>query len=110
MPFSWSWGIFNWRGAQASGTTQRLGFGNFNVLQFTLVDANGNILKVSESNATMIDPETRYQHQMKDEYNLFRSLQFSGSSFGIVTEFHYRIFSGPELLPLYVLVLSLIHI
>ena len=36
-------------GAQASGTTQRFGFGNFNVLQFTMVDANGNIIKASDT-------------------------------------------------------------
>ena len=35
-------------GAQASGTTQRFGFGNFNVLQFTMVDAAGNIVKVKQ--------------------------------------------------------------
>ena len=91
-------------GAQASGTTQRLGFGNFNVLQFTMVDGNGNIIKVSESNLTTINPETGVEQTSKDEHNLFRSLQFSGSSFGVVTEFHYRIFPGPELLPAYALV------
>ena len=91
-------------GAQASGTTQRFGFGNFNVLQFTMVDSNGNIIKVSESNLTTIDTKTGYQQQIEDKHKLFRSLQFSGSSFGIVTEFHYRIFSGPELLPAYALI------
>ena len=30
---------------------------------------------------------------------MFESLQLAGSSFGIVTEFHYRIFPEPEVLP-----------
>ena len=91
-------------GFQASGTTQRLGFGSFNVLQYTLVNAEGDILKVSESNLTVIDSKTGYQRHIKDSYNLFRSLQFAGPSFGIVTEFHYRLFDGPEVLPVFALV------
>ena len=67
--------------AQASGTSQRLGFGNFNVLQFTMVDANGNIMKVSEGNITKINPYSGSQVQLYDEHNLFRSLQIAGSSF-----------------------------
>ena len=35
---------------------------------------------------------------------LFRSLQLAGSSFGIVTEFHYGLFEGPEVLPVYAFV------
>ena len=35
---------------------------------------------------------------------LFRSLQLAGSSFGIVTEFHYRIFNGAEVQPVFVVV------
>ena len=90
--------------AQASGTSQRLGFGNFNVLQFTMVDSNGNILEVSEGNVTKINPYSGSQIQLRDDYNLFRSLQYAGSSFGVVTEFHYRIFKGPELLPAFAVV------
>ena len=86
-------------GSNIVGTTQRLGTGAFNVLQFTMVDAEGNVIKASESNVTVVDPENGNQQQIKDSHNLFRSLQFAGSSFGIVTEFHYRIFDGPELLP-----------
>ena len=91
-------------GMQALGTTQRLGSGSFNVLQYTVVDAEGNILKVSESNVTVIDPESGHQQQMADSNSLYRSLQFVGSSFGIVTEFHYRIFDGPEMLSISALV------
>ena len=69
-----------------------------------MVDANGNIVKVSESNLTLTDSQTGYRLHNNDEHNLFRSLQFAGSSFGIVTEFHYRIFSGAELLPIFALV------
>jgi len=91
-------------GFHASGTTQRLGYGAFNVLQYTMVNSEGNIMKVSETNITILDSKTGYQQHIIDSHNLFRSLQFAGSSFGIVTEFHYRIFDGPELLPVFALV------
>ena len=91
-------------GFQASGTTQRLGFGSFNVLQYTMVNADGDIMKISETNITVIDPYTGYQRYINDHHNLFRSLQFAGPSYGITTEFHYRIFDGPELLPIFALV------
>ena len=58
-------------GAQASGTTQRFGFGNFNVLQFTMVDATGNIVKISNGNLTLIDGQTGSQRKLEDHYNLF---------------------------------------
>ena len=38
------------------------------------------------------------------DYGLFNSLQLAGSSFGIVTEFHYRIYKGPETKPVFVVV------
>ena len=91
-------------GFQASGTTQRLGFGSFNVLEYTMVNAEGNIMKVSEANITLIDSRTGYRQYLEDQHNLFRSLQFAGSSFGITTEFHYRIFDGPELLPAFAVI------
>ena len=91
-------------GFQASGTTQRLGFGSFNVLQYTMVNADGNIMKISENNITLVDSDRGHQHYLKDSHQLFRSLQYAGSSYGITTEFHYRIFDGPELLPVFALV------
>ena len=91
-------------GFQATGTTQRLGFGSFNVLQYTMVNADGNIMKISENNITVIEPETGHQRYLEDSHNLFRSLQFAGASYGVTTEFHYRIFKEPELLPVFAIV------
>ena len=48
--------------------------------------------------------QTRQYSKWSDDYGLFNSLQLAGSSFGVVTEFHYRIFNGPELLPVFALV------
>ena len=45
---------------------------------------------------TQIDLYTGYKRHIHDDHNLFKSLQLAGSSFGIVTEFHYRIFPEPE--------------
>ena len=53
---------------------------------------------------TQFNPDTGQYYKWFDDQGLFSSLQLSGSSFGIVTEFHYRIFNGPELLPVFVLV------
>ena len=91
-------------GFQATGTTQRLGFGSFNVLQYTMVNADGDIMKISENNITVIEPETGYQRYIEDKHNLFRSLQYAGASYGITTEFHYRIFKQPETLPVFAIV------
>ena len=91
-------------GFQASGTGQRFGYGAFNVLQYTMVNADGDIMKISGNNITVIEPETGYQRYVEDKHNLFKSLHFAGASYGITTEFHYRIFKGPELLPVFAIV------
>ena len=75
------------------GITQRYGTGAMNVLQFTMVDAKGRIIIASENNITSLNPITGRHYQIKENYDLFRSLQIAGSSFGIVTEFHYQIFN-----------------
>ena len=63
---------------------------------------------VSESNVTRVNPDTGYHEQVSSDDHggggLFRSLQLAGSSFGIATEFHYRIFDVPELIPVIALV------
>ena len=46
----------------------------------------------------------KYYSNKKSGYSLFESLQQAGSSFGIVTEFHYKIYKTPEILPALVLV------
>ena len=48
--------------------------------------------------------EQRYQPVTGGDRGLFHSLQMAGSSFGIVTEFHYGLFAGPEVLPVYAFV------
>ena len=60
--------------------------------------------QVSQNNITEIHPHTGYLNNVVYHYDLFGSLQVAGTSFGIVTEFHYRIFHGPEVLPANVLV------
>ena len=60
--------------------------------------------KVSENNLTEFNRYTRRHELWNHDYGLFSSLQLAGSSFGIVTEFHYRIFNGAEVQPVFVLV------
>ena len=57
------------------------------------------------NNITKFSPkEQRYRLVTEGDHGLFRSLQMAGSSFGIVTEFHYGLFEGPEVLPVYAFV------
>ena len=86
-------------GVNAIGTSQRYGSGALNVLEYTMVDAKGNIVKASENNVTLYNTESNRHEQVENSFGLYRSLQLAGSSFGVVTEFHYRIFQGPEILP-----------
>ena len=61
-------------------------------------------LKVSKNNVTKLGSKN---HQQLDyDGNLFKSLQLAGSSYGIVTEFLYRIYPTPETQP----VITLIYI
>ncbi len=39
------------------------------------------------------------KHDKDSSQDLFQSLQIAGSSYGITTEFHYRIFEEPEVKP-----------
>ena len=91
-------------GVNAVGTSQKYGSGAMNALEYTMVDAEGNIIKASENNVTMLNANTNRYQQVEDSVGLYRSLQLAGSSFGVVTEIHYRIFDGPELLPTIALV------
>ncbi len=60
---------------------------------------------MSQDNVTYIDKETGTgKYQLIDDHGLYQSLQLAGSSFGIVTEFHYRIYKGPEVKPVVALV------
>ena len=52
---------------------------------------NGSLLKV-------------IPHNKDDSQDLFRSLQNAGSSYGITTEFLYRIYPGPEIKPALMLI------
>ena len=61
-------------------------------------------LKVSKNNITKLG-FPKY-HQVIQDTNLFKSLQLAGSSYGIVTEFLYRIYPSPEIQP----VITLIYI
>ena len=60
--------------------------------------------QVSQNNVTEVHQYTGHLNNVVDHYDLYGSLKVAGTSFGIVTEFHYRIFHGPEVLPANVLV------
>ena len=54
---------------------------------------------------TVLEPKTgRGLYQYESDYGLFQALKGAGSSFGIVTEFVYKIYPRPETLPTIVLI------
>ena len=57
-------------------------------------------LQVSNGNTTVVEPYTgRGLYQLKNDVGLFKAMGGAGSSFGIVTEFLYKIYAKPETLP-----------
>ena len=86
-------------GTNVVGTSQRYGNGASHVLEYTMVDAEGNIIKTSENNITILYTHNNKLQQVDGFSDLYKSLKFAGSSFGVVTEFLYRIFEEPELTP-----------
>ena len=59
---------------------------------------------MSKNNVTKVG--SKNHQQIDHDGNLFKSLQLAGSSYGIVTEFLYRIYPTPETQP----VITLIYI
>ena len=59
---------------------------------------------MNSRNSTVIDPDSGelikvIENNKEDAQDLFKSLQNAGSSYGITTEFLYRIYPGPEVMP-----------
>ena len=66
-----------------------------------------NKLQVSKGNTTVVEPYSgRGLYQIEDDQGLFQAMGGAGSSFGIVTEFLYKIYPRPETQP----IISLIYI
>lgn len=92
-------------GGYNGGTSQRYGRGSEHVLNYRMVDAEGNIVSVNKDNATVIDPDNGSIIRVVDNYDgvdLFTSLQHAGASYGITTQFQYRIYEEPEVHPTHI--------
>ena len=59
---------------------------------------------MSEAHITKLNEETGHFDLPSKDHGLFKALQLSGSSFGITTEFIYRVYNTPEVTPTLVLV------
>ena len=60
---------------------------------------------MSNGNVTVLEAKTgRGLYQYESDHGLFQALKGAGSSFGIVTEFVYKIYARPETLPTILLV------
>ncbi len=59
--------------------------------------------QVSKDNVTVVrDTNHGKPYQLEEDFGLFTGLRGSGSSFGIVTEFLYKMYSRPETRPVLV--------
>jgi len=77
------------------GTYNKFGYGAEHILQMKVVLADGSIALVDKTSTTITYPQYKKITHTADN-NLFTALRGSGSSFGIVTEFLYMIYPGPE--------------
>ena len=59
---------------------------------------------MSEASISKFNEETGHFDLPYEDQSLFQSLQLAGSSFGITTEFIYRVYHTPEVMPTLVLV------
>merc|ERR1711971_610098 len=100
-------------GVNLVGTTNKYGFGAEHVLAYKMVTAEGDIATVEEDKTTVASARQsprRNSQLVKEkikhdaENDLMFALRGAGSSFGIVTEFLYKVYPGPETLPIYLLV------
>ena len=82
--------------------SHRHGYGADSVLEYKMVLADGSTAIVTDANTTIInDPYGRptYEvHPHEDHSNLRYALRRAGASYGIVTEFVYKVFQHPETL------------
>ena len=94
-------------GVNPIGTTHRHGYGADNVLQYKMVLADGSIAIVDDNTTTIVYKNGKrvkeiYDHDLVP--NLRYGLRAAGPSFGIVTEFLYKVYPHPETLSCVILV------
>jgi len=97
-------------GVNVVGTSERYGSAADHVERYTMVDAMGRILLVSKGNTSVVDPSSgRAINQIEQDtqdFGLFDAMGGAGSSYGVVTEFLYKIYPRPETQP----IISMIYI
>lgn len=92
-------------GVNVVGTSERYGSAADHVVRYTMVDAQGRILLVSKGNTSVVDPLSgTAKYQLDDDHGLFDAMKGAGASYGIVTEFLYKIYPRPETLPIIALI------
>ena len=89
-------------GSNVIGTSSRFGAGADQVLEYTLVLADGTIAKVNHDNTTLFDDYHKVREVIPHDYDndLKFALRTSGASYAIATEFKYIIHPRPETLPM----------
>ncbi|XP_059083235.1 uncharacterized protein LOC131880586 [Tigriopus californicus] len=90
-------------GVNFVGTSSKLGSGSQNVMEYTMISATGDLLKVSENAIQTLHLNESVKDTLLEPKNdLFFALKGAGSSFGIVTNFLYQIYDEPETQPVLV--------
>ena len=87
-------------GINTVGLSEAYGSGASNVIEFTLVTAEGDVARVSRTNATVWRYSTGEEEFIPDTWYLHLALGGAGGSYGIVTEFLYKIYPHPEPKPI----------
>ena len=72
-----------------------------------MIGVNFDPFQVSKGNTSVVDPASgRAIYQLEQDFGLFQAMGGAGSSYGIVTEFLYKIYPRPETQP----IISMIYI
>ncbi len=69
--------------------------GASNVVQYTVVIWDGRAFRVRKGVTEEIDPQTGIVIRNHETDDLFFGLQLDGPSFGVVTEFLYKVYETP---------------
>ena len=89
-------------GVNMVGSTTRYGAGMEQVLQYRMVTATGEIAIVERDVVQIISASGEVKNSTSQDprlsHNLWLGLHGAGASFGIVTEFLYKVYPSPETL------------
>ncbi len=84
-------------GINGPGGTALYGIGANNVVRYTTVDADGEVYHIDEHGVTRLDLDMKEVDEVPafKAKDLFFSMRLSGPSYGVTTEFLYKVYERP---------------